>query len=465
MALPPPDQPAAGSGNVFVSYSRRDLDWVRQLVTDLDRAGLPVWLDVHQLKPGVVWDSEIERALHTTDILLVILSENSAASRNVLDEINFALSKDRLVVPVLYRPCDVPYRLARLQHVDFTANYDLALRDLIERLKAARGAAPQAPATSDKTFHRTVRTEVPPWLLASPAAPNAERRRGTKPVMLAGGLAAGLAIGAGAWYVVGRDGPSATPAPPTSASAPAREAGAPAEAGPPAAPVAAPSAAVSEGPRASASLPAAEPRTPPAGEAATRTPPVSVPPAPAATSPEPVVMTARPASAPPSTRPDPVGTPAPVLSEDAHRSAVATIAAAPPAPPVLTAPPVASAAPHDADPAPSPSRPAPAVEDDAVIRRVIATYARAINEKSASLLSQVRPTLSRTEAETLLKSTPANHSVAFADVAIRVDGTTASVRLTRQDVVRDAAPLRTALTLTLAKQGENWVIERIQRAQ
>src|SRR3954470_15385901 len=98
----------SSDGHIFVSYSRKDLDWVRELVKDLEAAGLPVWLDVHKLKPGVVWDSEIERALRSTDVLLVVLSEYSATSTNVLDEISFALSRNRPVVPVLYRTCEIP---------------------------------------------------------------------------------------------------------------------------------------------------------------------------------------------------------------------------------------------------------------------------------------------------------------------------------------------------------------------
>jgi hypothetical protein len=129
--------PAPDPGNIFVSYSRVDLPWVEALVKDLEAAGLKVWLDVRKLRPGTTWDSEIERALHETGALMVVLSPDSVKSRNVLDEISFALSKNRLVVPVLYRPCEVPYRLARLQHVDFTGNREAALARLLEYLKGA----------------------------------------------------------------------------------------------------------------------------------------------------------------------------------------------------------------------------------------------------------------------------------------------------------------------------------------
>jgi TolB-like protein len=144
-------------------------------VTELEAAGLPVWLDVHKLKPGVVWDTEVELALRGTDVLLVILSENSGASTNVLDEINFALSKNRLVVPVLYQSCEIPYRLARLQHIDFTTGpREVALHRLVERLRAATtpgGSAPFAAAPAP-TVHPPVpaeKRETAPMPTSAPA--------------------------------------------------------------------------------------------------------------------------------------------------------------------------------------------------------------------------------------------------------------------------------------------------------
>jgi hypothetical protein len=55
--------------------------------------------------------------------ILVILSPVSVVSDSVRDEVSFALNRQKRVIPVLYRDCDVPFRLARLQHIDFRTNY------------------------------------------------------------------------------------------------------------------------------------------------------------------------------------------------------------------------------------------------------------------------------------------------------------------------------------------------------
>ena len=48
---------------VFISYSRKDLDFVEQLASDLKEAGLDVWYDVSNLHGGSRWSKEIERAI------------------------------------------------------------------------------------------------------------------------------------------------------------------------------------------------------------------------------------------------------------------------------------------------------------------------------------------------------------------------------------------------------------------
>jgi hypothetical protein len=115
--------------------------------------------------------------------------------------------------------------------------------------------------------------------------------------------------------------------------------------------------------------------------------------------------------------------------------------------------------------APVRSAPPPA-DDKSLIRGVVALYARALNEKNISLLTQIRPNLPRSEAEALLKGMEATKLMSFRDLDVRVDENRASVRLTRHDVVgEDNTQLQAVLMMTLVKQGDSWVIERIVRAR
>jgi hypothetical protein len=116
----------------FFSYSREDAEFALRLAKDLRAAGASVWLDQLDIKPGQRWDRAVEDALASCPLLLVLLSPTSVNSTNVMDEVSLALEEGKTVVPVVYRDCKVPFRLRRLQHVDFRLEYSTGLSRLLE---------------------------------------------------------------------------------------------------------------------------------------------------------------------------------------------------------------------------------------------------------------------------------------------------------------------------------------------
>jgi len=131
----------ADPAKAFVSYSRADTEFVLRLCQDLRAAGASIWLDQLDIHPGEDWDEAIERGLFECGRMLAVLSPKSVASQNVLDEIGYALSKKKPIIPVLHQDCEVPYRLNRIQYVDFRTAYDEPLKHLL----SAIGDAKQAP--------------------------------------------------------------------------------------------------------------------------------------------------------------------------------------------------------------------------------------------------------------------------------------------------------------------------------
>jgi CRP-like cAMP-binding protein len=125
--LPPP--------RVFVSYSRQDQAFAVRLVNDLKKQKIAVWIDLYNIEAGKSWARQIGEALDACDLLLLILSPSSLASENVEDEWNYYLDQRKPVVPVLYQTCKIPFRLSRLQYLNFVAtDYDLALARLVATL-------------------------------------------------------------------------------------------------------------------------------------------------------------------------------------------------------------------------------------------------------------------------------------------------------------------------------------------
>ncbi len=114
----------------FFSYSRKDSEFVIKLANDLKKEGASVWLDQIDIAPGKRWDDAIQNALNEAKGLLVALSTFSIKSENVMDEVSYAINQGKQIVPLILENCEVPFRLARFQHIDFTSNYEVALRQL-----------------------------------------------------------------------------------------------------------------------------------------------------------------------------------------------------------------------------------------------------------------------------------------------------------------------------------------------
>jgi hypothetical protein len=66
--------------------------------------------------------------------MIVVLSPASVASHNVMDEVSYALDEGKLVVPILLRSCAIPFRLRRVQYIDFTASYNTGFSQLLRAL-------------------------------------------------------------------------------------------------------------------------------------------------------------------------------------------------------------------------------------------------------------------------------------------------------------------------------------------
>lgn len=138
-----------GAPPSFFSYSRDDSEFVLRLAGDLKAARASVWMDQLDIVPGQRWDRAVEDALANCPCMIVILSPASINSTNVMDEVSFALEERKTVIPVIHKNCTVPFRLRRLQYVDFRQDYACGLRELLKTLAAEPKVGQSTPAISD----------------------------------------------------------------------------------------------------------------------------------------------------------------------------------------------------------------------------------------------------------------------------------------------------------------------------
>ena len=138
----------------FVCYSHEDLEFVFRLAKDLKAKGAKVWMDRLDLRPGQLWDSEVELAVDACSRMLVILSPAAAASQKVKNEFMAAMDEGKEVIPVYIRDCRVPLQLRRFQYADFRNDYEVGLAELLASLSGAGIATPDGPkAEAEERAH------------------------------------------------------------------------------------------------------------------------------------------------------------------------------------------------------------------------------------------------------------------------------------------------------------------------
>lgn len=131
---------------LFLSYARTDAEFALKLAKSLRSAGANLWIDQLDIRAGDRWDRAVQQALTKAEGLLIILSPHAVDSTNVMDEVSFALSKNKRIVPVLYKPCEIPYRWEPIERVDFTKGFSHGLERLLSDLGVKKVTEESQPA-------------------------------------------------------------------------------------------------------------------------------------------------------------------------------------------------------------------------------------------------------------------------------------------------------------------------------
>lgn len=141
MRKEPPPRPE--SRDLFLSYSREDLELVERLVADLKERGFVVRWDQEEARVGDDFLKKIEKAIWESAWFVLVLSPNAMASPWVDKEVAAALIRQAerdnrpFILPLLYEKCEVSPFLRALTWADFTHSYEQGLAQLLDVLAAA----------------------------------------------------------------------------------------------------------------------------------------------------------------------------------------------------------------------------------------------------------------------------------------------------------------------------------------
>lgn len=120
--------------HIFVSYSRKDSDFMQQLAQDLTSKEFTLWTDDNLTTGTRGWKLAIEKAIEEAGAVLAILSPDAKESEWVDRELEYARIRDIRIFPVIARGdaiTAVPFELVNSQWVDLSNDYNDGFEKLV----------------------------------------------------------------------------------------------------------------------------------------------------------------------------------------------------------------------------------------------------------------------------------------------------------------------------------------------
>ncbi|MBE2268640.1 MAG: SUMF1/EgtB/PvdO family nonheme iron enzyme, partial [Anaerolinea sp.] len=140
------------AASVFISYSHTNETFANELITALGEHGHRCWIDTSKIKGGADWQRAICDGINLSYALVVVCTRKALESEYVWDEIQWARTRHKLIIPVLLEDVtddDRFFGLHRYQGIRFDK---LARSQAVAALIAAlptppSGDAPARPLT------------------------------------------------------------------------------------------------------------------------------------------------------------------------------------------------------------------------------------------------------------------------------------------------------------------------------
>ena len=128
--------------DLFLSYSRADRPLAEQFVKTAVARGVNVWYD-EDIEGGRDWRERIVAALGSAKALVILFSEHSNDSRQLIKELAVADNMQKQVIPVLISNCEPKgpylYELASRNWIPIYPNPESKLAWLIDKLVTEQG--------------------------------------------------------------------------------------------------------------------------------------------------------------------------------------------------------------------------------------------------------------------------------------------------------------------------------------
>ncbi|HET9914182.1 MAG TPA: TIR domain-containing protein [Anaerolineales bacterium] len=157
---------------IFLSHASEDKVRVRNLCKRLKEDGFDPWLDEERLLPGQNWDLEIEKALRTSDAILLCFSSVSVTKEGYIQReykrsMRYQEEKPEgtiFVIPVQLDDCEPPHFIREIQYVDYSTGYErllLALQTRATELQIKTNKTSSKNSSSNQRNQETATVNKP----------------------------------------------------------------------------------------------------------------------------------------------------------------------------------------------------------------------------------------------------------------------------------------------------------------
>lgn len=113
--------------DIFLTYTEENRDMMMTLRLHLWRAGLTVWTNKTDIQSGEDFQQAIKRGIEGASNLVVLLSPEAVVSTDCQQELDYALTLHKRIIPILISPTNpttIPTALRSLQHIDLSEPVD-----------------------------------------------------------------------------------------------------------------------------------------------------------------------------------------------------------------------------------------------------------------------------------------------------------------------------------------------------
>lgn len=190
--MPDPGKQSApaehAAANVFISYSRKDMEFADRLETELKARGFAPTIDRTDIHAFEDWWERIKTLIVKADTVVFIISPDAIASKICREEIAFAASLHKRLAPIVHRRIDVatlPPELTQLNFLFFDdpTNFDADASRLAVALGTDIDWVRKHTEIAEQAYRWLQAGQPGPrgMLLRSPALETAERWIASRP--------------------------------------------------------------------------------------------------------------------------------------------------------------------------------------------------------------------------------------------------------------------------------------------